>query len=97
MLRAISDAEILLSEISTGFSFNELGLLIKVGNDLPVVLQDAAVIIPQWEALDSAAQADLVAFVQANCKFPSNLVVEAYVQKLLSAAVLLSSIYQLFK
>ena len=90
LLKAFSDLELLSSELLGGFSFGEIGKIIAVGNDIPAVVKDASVLWPQFVALDSAAQADLVSYVQANCKFPDNLAVEDVIQKVLSAAVMIS-------
>lgn len=97
VVKAIGDTELLISEITQGFSFAEVGQLVAVAQDLPKVLKDASVLFPEFSALDDDARADLIAFVQVNCKFPSNLTIEAWVQKVLQAAILLSSILPLFK
>ena len=94
VLQVVSDAELLASELVGGFSFSELNQLIAVANDLPLLKSLAGVVVPAWESLSQADQASLVAYVQANCKFPANVVVEAWISKVLQAAILLSSIYQ---
>lgn len=94
VVKAIADTETLVSELQGGFSFDELAGLVRVANDLPVLAKDANVIIPEWSALDDAARADLVSYVQLNCKYPASVTVEAWTEKVLCAAVLLSQIYQ---
>ncbi len=97
LLKAISDSETLVSDLAGGFSFKEIGDLIAIATDINPVVKDATLIVPQWESLDAPTQATLVAWVQANCKFPASLTVEQWAQKILSAAVLLSSIFQVFQ
>lgn len=96
VLGAIADIETLVSDLSHGFSLGELRELIAAADDFPIVLQDATLVFPEWASLDDASRAALVAFVQENCKFPANANVELFTQKLLSAAILLSEIYQIF-
>ena len=96
VVKAIADSELLVSELTGGFSFAEVGAIVKVAGDLPAVLKDGSVLFPEYASLTTEQQADLVAYVQANCKFPANIVIESYVQKVLQAAILISSIYQIF-
>jgi hypothetical protein len=94
LVKAIGDTEVLVSEIVGGFTFAELTQLVAVATDLPSIVSSASLDFPEWSALDSASQADLVAYVQANCKYPSNMNIEVWVQKVLNAIILLSSIYE---
>lgn len=96
VIKAIADTELLVSEITVGFSFSEITQLVAVIDDVPKVIADASLVIPQWEGLDDAGRAELVAYVQQNCKYPTNVTVEGFTQKVLEAAVLLSKIYQVF-
>ena len=96
VVKAIADSELLVSELTGGFSFSEIGQFVAVAGDLPAVLQDGSILFPEWASLSSDQQADLVAYIQANCKYPANVVIEAYAQKVLQAAVLVSSLYQVF-
>ena len=96
LLKTISDTEILISDLMDGFGVEEITNLIALGQDISPLLKDATIIIPQWTQLDDAARSELVAFVNTNCKFPENVAIEQWTQKVLSAAVLLSKIYQVF-
>ena len=92
LIQAIADAEVLVSEVANGFSFAEVGQLIALAKDIPNIVADAPTMIPEWVALDDAARADLIQFVQQNCVCPSFLSVQVWTQKLLSAALMLSSL-----
>ena len=94
VIQAISDAELLGSELMHGFSIAEISQFVALASDLPIIIQDVSVVWPEFMALDDAARSDLVSYVQANCKFPANVTVEAWTQKVLSAIILLSSIFQ---
>lgn len=97
VLKAIGDGELLASEASQGFSFSEIVGLIKVGLDLPPVVRDISVMWPEFKALDDAARADLVSYVQANCAFPANANVNDWVQKALEGVIWLSSTFQMLE
>jgi hypothetical protein len=96
LVKTISDSEALVSELTQGFSFSELSSLVALAGDLPMLSSDGPLLVPEWEALDDAARNDLVQYVQATCKYPSNIAIESYVQKVLSAAVFASKLFQIF-
>ena len=96
LVKTIADTEVLVSDLTGGFSFREIADFIALMGDVPIISPDGPLLFPEWEDLDDAARNDLVQFVQATCKYPANMTIESYVQKILSAAVLASKIYQLF-
>ncbi len=96
LIKLIGDSEVVASDLADGFNFSDLVGLIAFARDLPPVLQDPELLFPEWVALDDASQADLVAYAQNECKFPKNMNVEAWVQKVVSALVFLSSIIAIF-
>lgn len=97
VLKAIADTELLISQVvSSGFTFSEIGQLITVAQDFPPVIRDGSVMLPEWISLDDDARTDLMNFIGQNEKFPANVTIEQYTQKLLTAAILLSKIVALF-
>lgn len=96
LLKALSDAGVLTSDLMGGFSLKELTDLIALGTDMSTVIGTDGNIIPEWTTLSTADQAELVAYISANCTIPASTTATAWAQKILSAAVLLSSIYQTF-
>lgn len=92
LIKLIGDSEVVASDLSDGFDFSDLKGLLTFAKDLPSVLYNSALIIPEWMDLDAAAQADLVAYVKTECKFPGNVAVEDWIRKVLSALIFLSSI-----
>lgn len=94
VIKALSDGLALASDVTTGFSFKEIGEAIAVGNDVQAVKAVLASVVPTWETLDDAARADLVATVKSEVKFPKNGTAEAYVQKVVNVAAALSAAYQ---
>jgi hypothetical protein len=93
VIKAIADSELLVSEVVSGFSFSEITQLISVLFDLPPIVQNGAIEWPEFKDLDDAARADLIAYVQAECKFPDSVSAEQWVQKVLQAIILVSSFF----
>ncbi len=94
LVKGIADVMTLLSSVSSGFSFAEVAQLIHVGEDIPAIVKDVNVLIPEYKALDDAARADLVAYVNANVVFPVSKNVEQLVQKSLDVAIALSALFK---
>lgn len=97
LIKLIADSEMLVAKLMDGLSFDDIGQLMIVAQDLPAALKDSSLMIPEFISLDDAARADLLAYVQANCKFPGNLSIEDSVQKVLKLLIMLSSAFQLVK
>ena len=94
LLKSLADGLVLISDVSKGFSLTEIGELIQVGQDVQAFTATAGSVIPQWESLSATDQATLLAYVQANIKFPSNTDVQVYTQKVLAVAIALSQVFQ---
>lgn len=92
LISFVADSEALAAELLTGFSFQEVVDLIRVATEVKSDIGSPDVYIPEWEALDDAARADLIAYVTTAIKYPANVQVEVWTQKLLQAAVLLSQL-----
>lgn len=92
VLKMAGDTAVLVSDVMKGLSLAELSEGYAVVQDVQPLLKDASLLLPEWEKLDDAARADLVAYAQANLKIPANLSVEAYVQKALASAIALSAV-----
>lgn len=97
LVKAISDAEVLVSDLTQGFSFSEVTELIALATDLPAAIKDANLIFPEFKALDDAARSDLTAYVVAHCKFPANIAVEVWIEKVLTSIIMLSGIFSVPK
>lgn len=95
VVKVVADGMLLASQVGGGLSLAELNTLIQTGKDVSAMLANPAVLWPEFKALDSAAQADLVAYINANIQFPQNVAVEVFAQKLLDVIVSLSSVAQL--
>ena len=91
-LKVIADLMQMGSDLSGGLSFGEIGDLVKLGQDVPGLISDAANVWPQYSALDDAARADLEAYVVANDLLPANVNIQGYIQKALDALIALSAV-----
>lgn len=96
IVKVVADGLLLTSQLTGGISQDEIITLIQGAKDIQALLAvDPSTIIPQFVDMDAAAQADLVAFVNANISFPANVAVEAFVEKVLGVAISLSSALKL--
>ncbi len=96
LLKALADGVLLVSEVSQGFSFQEVTQLVGLVFDIKQVATDAPLLLAQYKALDDAAKADLIAYIDTNVKFPANTQVELVIEKILEALVMLSGLLSLF-
>lgn len=81
-------------DLTDGFQLSDLGDLIKDGKDLPAVIKDASLIVPEYLALDDAAKADLLAWLPANVKVPGHVNVEMFLQTALTVVVQLQGLVE---
>jgi hypothetical protein len=93
VLRGVADAAYLASQLSGGFSFQELASLIQLGQDVTAILSDAGKIVPEYTDLTDDERTELVAWVSFNVKVPASATAEIYLKKLLNAAIALSALF----
>ena len=96
LVKSVSDLCALISDSTTGFSLKEITDVVALGEDVQVAVADAPSYLAQYKGLDDVARADVDQAIAAEVKFPANLSVQSYVQKVLEGAVALSTLFSLF-
>lgn len=94
VVKALSDAGVLSSELVGGVHLDEIEKLIVFGQDIRVIVADGNAIFSQFMALDDAGRADLDAYMASLPNFPSDLKVDGIVKRILLAVIACSAVAQ---
>lgn len=98
ILKLIGDCTVLIGDVVTnGLNQAELAESLNAFIDLKTAVADAALVIPEYLALNDEAKAQLEAYVTANVTYPENMTVQNYIQAAFNFALSLSTFAQLLK
>lgn len=94
IIKGIGSVAHVVSDLSDGLSFSELPEVLSLVSEVKDVLAHIDLAIPEWTSLDDEGRAVLAAYAVENIAIPKAIAVEQYVEKILKAAIALSSVFQ---
>lgn len=97
VVKLVGDSALFTSDILDGFSIGDIGQALTVFSDLRKVLADKDLIIPEFKDLTAEEKSELTQYVAISVRFPKDVVIEGYIEKVLEFAISLSGLLQFFK
>jgi hypothetical protein len=92
VIKLLGDGIKLAGDLSDGLDGGDLFDLVAVARDLPPALKDVQLVWPEFKALDDAGRAELVQFTKDNITLKQSVVIENWIETVMSVAIGLSAL-----